>query len=919
MLKLYDLTIEYKHEPLGLDEVQPRFGWKLDSDRQNTLQTAYRLQLSCGGESVWDSGRVESAQSILIEYLGPNLTPRTEYDWTVTVWDNHGETAEGTSRFETGLLNGSAFEGKARWITHTLGKESPVSPVLYKDFTVSGQVAKARLYATALGMYEAEINGEPVDDTYFAPGWTNYRKRLQYQTCAVTLHSGKNRVALTLANGWYKGKLGFMPQPNHYGDTTAALAVLCITYADGHEEWIGTDESWFCTTGGIQSAEIYDGEAQDFTAQPAAPQHALPFDYGFDTIVGQENEPVRCLQKLPVVKEFTTPKGEKVYDFGQNLTGWVEVEIYGEPGQKLTLRHAESLDENGNFYTENLSWAKATDTYILSGGKQTLHPHFTWHGFRYICVEGLQYGQNVQFTACHLSTDLAQTGYFTCSDKRVNRLQQNIQWSQRDNFLDIPTDCPQRSERLGWTGDVTAFCPTAAFNENIMPFMTKWLRDLASELGPDVSMPQVVPNILGNQQDGAAFWGDVVTVLPWTLYRAYGDKRILQHSYDSMKHWVEFIESQCGENGLWQTGFQYGDWLGLDAEHTDMSDERKGATDDYFVANVCFAWSLQILADTAHVLNNTAEEHHWRQRREALVKAFRAEYVTPAGRLVSETQTALILALHFDMVPDEARPRLLAALEKNIGAHKTHLLTGFVGTPFACLTLSENGKHDLAGKLLLQEDNPGWLYEVKMGATTIWERWNSIRPDGSFNPANMNSLNHYAYGSIGSWLYTKLCGLEILEPGYKRFALRPQFIKGITHAGLEYESVYGKIAIAWQCEGGKITVNATIPANTTAELTLPEQTETLTLGSGSYHYEYATETNLVQDLYTMETTLHTILEHPVARAIFAQYAPEFLTNPMLEYVKNEPVTALLTYGDSIKPLFEQVLAAMNASEKENAQ
>ena len=916
MLKLYDLTIEYKHEPLGLDEVQPRFSWKLESDKQDTVQAAYRLALNCGGKTVWDSDRVESEQSILNEYLGPNLTPRTGYTWTVTVWGNHGETAEAASRFETGLLSGSAFEGKAQWITHTLDKTSPVSPVLYKDFVVTGTVKKARLYATALGMYEAQVNGEPVDDTYFHPGWTNYRKRLQYQTYAVTLHSGKNRVALTLANGWYKGKLGFMPTPNHYGDTTAALAALCITYADGREEWIGTDESWLCTTGAVQFSEIYDGETQDFTAAPAAPQSAKLFDYGFDTIIGQENEPVRCLQKLPAVKDFTTPKGEKVYDFDQNLTGWVEVEIYGEPGQKLTLRHAESLDENGNFYTENLSWAKATDTYILSGGKQILHPHFTWHGFRYLSVEGLQYGQNVQFTACHLSTDLQQTGHFTCSDARVNRLQQNIQWSQRDNFLDIPTDCPQRSERLGWTGDVTAFCPTAAFNENIMPFMTKWLRDLASELGPDVSMPQVVPNILGNQQDGTAFWGDVVTVLPWTLYRAYGDKRILQHSYDSMKHWVEFIESQCGENGLWQTGFQYGDWLGLDAESNGLSEERKGATDVYFAANICFAWSLQILADTAAVLHYTEDERRWRQRRAALVEAFRAEYVTPTGRLVSETQTALILALHFDMVPDEYRQRLLATLEKNIGAHKTHLLTGFIGTPFACLTLSENGKHDLAGKLLLQEDNPGWLYEVKMGATTIWERWNSIQPDGSFNHDNMNSLNHYAYGSIGNWLYTKLCGLESVEPGYKKFALHPQFINGIPHAELEYESVYGKIAIAWRCEDRKITVDVTVPANTTAALTLPESDETLTLGSGSYHYEYPTETDLMKDRYTMETPLHVIMEHPVARAIFAQYAPEFLENPMLEYVRDEPITALLAYGESMRPLFEQVLAAMNQVDKQ---
>ena len=319
--------------------------------------------------------------------------------------------------------------------------------------------------------------------------------------------------------------------------------------------------------------------------------------------------------------------------------------------------------------------------------------------------------------------------------------------------------------------------------------------------------------------------------------------------------------------------------------------------------------------EMADWLQYTEDARRWSRRREELVRAFRTEYVTPTGRLVSETQTALILALHFDMVPDEFRPRLLDALEKNIGAHKTHLLTGFIGTPFACLTLSENGRHDLAGRLLLQEDDPSWLYEVKMGATTIWERWNSIRPDGSFNPANMNSLNHYAYGSIGNWLYTKLCGLEILEPGYKKFALRPQLIKGITHAELTYESVYGKIAIAWQCEGGKITVDATVPANTTAELTLPEQTEMLTLGSGSYHYEYATKTSLEIARYTMETPLRVIMEHPVAQAIFRQYAPEFLSNPMLEYVKNEPVTALLAYGDSIKPLFEQVLAVMNQADK----
>lgn len=917
MLKLYDLTIEYKQHPLGLDEVQPRFSWKLQSDGQNVTQTARQITLQTGGHPVWDSGRLETEKSILTEYLGPTLLPRTTYRWTVTVWDNRGESASASADFETGLLQGSAFEGKAAWITHDLPAEETACPVYTKTFAVTAPVARARLYATALGMYEAELNGVPVSDTYFAPGWTNYHKRLQYQTYALEVREGENTLSITVGNGWYKGALGFTPVPDNYGDRTALLAAVCITYTDGREEWLGTGTDWQVCTGPIRASEIYNGEVQDFTRPPKAPHPAAAFDYGFDTLVGQENEPVRCLQRLAPVREFTTPAGEHVFDFGQNLTGWVETELNAVPGQTLILHHAESLDEKGNFYTGNLSFAKATDRWTLAGGHAVVRPHFTWHGFRYLWVEGLHKGQKANFTACHLSTDLPQTGSFHCSDKRVDRLQQNIQWSQRDNFLDIPTDCPQRSERLGWTGDVTAFCATAAFNENIMPFMTKWLRDLSSEQTPENGMPQVVPNILGSSQDGAAFWGDVATVLPWTLYRVYGDKRLLAAQYPSMVQWVQFIETRCGETGLWQKGFQYGDWLGLDTEQNGLADERKGATDDYFAANVCFAWSLQILADTARVLGKTEEERRWRLRREALVSAFQAEYVTPAGRLVSETQTALVLALHFHMVPEEHRERLVKMLVSNIETHKTHLTTGFIGTPFACLALTDCGCHDTAGKLLLQEDSPSWLYEVKMGATTIWERWNSILPDGSFHPANMNSLNHYAYGSIGNWLYTRLCGLEAVEPGYKVFAVKPQFIKGITWAELEYESVYGRICLAWRCENGKITVDLTVPANTTALLTLPEQAETQSLGSGSYHYEYDTHTRLEQDRYTMETPLHAVLEHPAARAVLAQYAPEMLNNPMLEYVINEPLSSLLAYSPDAKPLFEGVLAAMNAAEKEN--
>lgn len=914
MLKLYDLTIESMTEPLGIDEAQPRFGWKLESDHNDTLQTAYRLTVS-NGAVLWDSGRVESAQSIFVDYAGPALAPRTAYTWEVTVWDNHGETAAASAKFETGLLSGAAFDGEAMWITHPLPAEDPASPVFTKIFCVEREVRRARLYASALGLYEVELNGQKLGDTYFAPGWTNYHRRLQYQTYPVELTSGVNELRFTHGKGWYCGALGFNPTPNNYGDRTALLAMLCIDYADGGHEVIGTGETWQVSAGAIRFSEIYDGETQDWTAEERPLGMARRYDYGFDTLIAQENEPVRCLMRLDALKSFVTPRGELVYDFGQNLTGWVEVQISGHRGQKITLHHAESLDENGNFYTGNLSFAKATDSYVLHGERQTLRPHFTFHGFRYLWVEGLEEGQEAVFTACHLSTDLKQTGSFTCSHPLVNRLQQNIQWSQRDNYLDIPTDCPQRSERLGWTGDATAYSPTAAFNQNILPFMRKWLRDLKSEQTPEIGMPQVVPNIMDVGQSGAAYWGDVATVLPWTLYQAYGDKRVLSEQYESMKLWVDYITVQCGENGLWQTGFQYSDWLGLDAEMNALGDARKGATEDYFTANACYLWSLQILADAAALLGKSKEEASYRALREKVLAAFRAEYVTGTGRLVCETQTAMVLALHLGLTEEHHRARIASMLKNNIDAHKTHLVTGFIGTPYACHVLTDNGMHDLAGKLLLQEQNPGWLYEVKMGATTIWERWDSIQPDGSFNPANMNSLNHYAYGSIGSWLYTKLAGLDILEPGYKRFSITPRFVQGIEWVKLRYESVYGPIRVEWQCRNRTVRVEVEIPANTTACLTLPEKHETIDLGSGTYVYEYATETDLHLARYRMEMPLRVLMEHPVGKAMLAQYMPEMADNRMLEYVIDEPITALLSYAPQAQPLFEAIIAAMNAAEE----
>ena len=913
MLAIYDLTVEQKTAPIGLDEKHPAFSWKLKSDRNNVLQESYRLTVSDEKETVWDSGLVKSRQSSFVLYAGPALKARTGYVWTVEVSDGT-ETARAESCFETGLLDGHIFEGHAEWITHPLPAEEATSPIFTRIFCVDKPVKRARLYATALGLYEAELNGKKLGDDFFAPGWTNYHKRLQYQTYPAELAFGVNELKVILGKGWYCGPLGFDPQPNNYGDRTALLAQLVIDYADGSCEVIGTNETWQVSTGTIRSSELYNGEVQDTTAGEQLLGMAGRYEHGYDMLTGQENEPVRCLMKLSAEKSFVTPRGELVYDFGQNLTGWTEVQIRGNAGQTLILHHAESLDENGNFYTGNLSFAQATDTFILNGEAQTLRPHFTFHGFRYLWVEGLLEGQEAVFTACHLSTDLRQTGTFTCSNELVNRLQQNIQWSQRDNYLDVPTDCPQRSERLGWTGDATAYSPTAAFNENILPFMKKWLRDLYSEQNPEIGMPQVVPNIMGVGQSGAAFWGDVATVLPWTLYQAYGDVRVLAEQFDSMKIWVDFITGQCGENGLWQTGFQYGDWLGLDAEVNGLNEPRKGATEDYFAANACYLWSLQIVADTAALLGKKEEEEKYRTLREQVLAAFRAEYVTASGRLVCETQTAMVLALHLGLVEEKHRERIASMLRTNIDAHKTHLVTGFIGTPYACLVLSENGMHELAGKLLLQEQNPSWLYEVKMGATTIWERWDSILPDGSFNPANMNSLNHYAYGSIGNWLYTKLAGLEILEPGYRKFSIRPQFIRGIEWVKLAYDSIYGPIRVEWSCQNKTIRVEVEVPANTTAMLTLPEKEETIELGSGVYHYEYATETDLHLARYSMEMPLRVLMEHPLGKSMLAQYAPEMAENRMLEYVIDQSITALLAYAPQIQPLFEGIIGAMNAAE-----
>lgn len=909
-MELKDFRIEYMQNPIGLDTINPRFSWKLGSIEQDVMQSAYRIIVTQDLQNIWDSGKKDEDVSVLVEYAGPRLQATTLYQVQVEVWDNQGNHAVIKGHFETGLLKGSNFQ--ADWITHPFPSEESAPPVFYKEFSVEKKIQQARIYTTSLGVYEIAINGTRVGENYFAPGWTNYNERLQYQTYRLDgMLESQNKIEITVGNGWYKGIFGFTCTPNHYGDRVVALAEIHIVYTDGTKEIIATDKTWQVTTGPIRSSEIYMGETYDSCFHESQSFDVGTASFDKNRLVAQESEPVKITKRLPALQLITTPKGERVIDFGQILTGFVELRTKGQKGQMITIRHAEVLDKEGNFYPDTLRQAVSIDRLICNGKDQIFRPHFTFHGFRYIAIEGMDEIQLDQFTACVLHSSLEETGRFVTSNAMVNQLQSNIQWSQRGNFLDIPTDCPQRDERLGWTGDAQVFAGTAAFNMNVASFFKKWLRDLASEQTEEYGVPHVIPNILGNQE-GAAAWSDAAVIVPWVMYQTYGDLRLLREQYDSMKGWIDYITARCGANGLWQTGYQYGDWLGLDKE--EISNERTGATDVYLVANAYYAYSTELVAKTAKLLDKTEDAVRYEKLYSQIKQAFNAEYISSTGRLVSETQTACVLALHFNLAEERYKDRIRKTLENNIAKHKNHLTTGFVGTPYLCHALSDNNLHDLAGTLFLKEDFPSWLYAVKKGATTIWERWNSILPNGDFDTSGMNSLNHYAYGSIGEWMYRKLAGINPIEAGYKKILIKPQFIRGISSVDAAFDSVYGEIKSSWSCRAGKIIINVTIPANTTAIIVLPENPMPVEVGSGSYSYEYATQTSLERERFTMDSTIKEIVEEPTAVRMLNEHAPGMLDHPMIQYAYDLSVSQLLANTpEETEQLFRRVIHMLNAS------
>lgn len=837
-LKVYDLTVEHKTNPLGLHDRHPRLSWKLQSEGKDIMQTAYMIRVATSSDFsrskiLWESGRVDSDSSVLISYKGPELKSGKRYYWQVKVADNRKNESpwSETAFWEMGLINDTDWKG--RWIEPVQDTVLNIPAMtLRRKFPIEKKVVRARAYVTAHGLYEFYVNGQRVGDQLLTPGWTAYDERLQYQVYDVTnlVRQGDNVVGAILGDGWYRGRLGWETNWGVWGKRIGLFCQVNFEYADGTSSSMTTDDAWKSTADGpIVMNSIYDGETYDarkelkgwctpdYNDSSWTPVNLVPT--GHEKLVATETVPVKRIQELQPKKIFRTPNGTLVADFGQNMVGWVRLKVSGPAGTKVIVRHAEVLDKEGEFYTLNLRTAKATMTYILKGeGEEVYEPRFTFFGFRYIAVEGFPGELRPEnLTGIVIHSDMKPTGKFECSDPLLNQLQHNIVWGQKGNFVDVPTDCPQRDERLGWTGDAQAFSRTAAFNMNVAAFFTKWSKDLAADQYPNGMVPFVVPDAIGNAA-GSTGWADAATIIPWDMYQVYGDRRILEVQYPSMKKWVDFMKSQSRDN-LWNSGFHFGDWLFYRPD--DDNSGRAAVTDTYLIAQCFFAHSTQLLIKTAEVLGKTEDVATYSDLLKNVKDAFMREYVTPSGRLVSGTQTAYVLALEFDMLPEELRKQAAQRLVENIKSYDNHLTTGFLGTPYLCHALTKWGYNDVAYTLLFQKSYPSWLYPVTQGATTIWERWDGQKPDGSFQTIGMNSFNHYAYGAIGDWMYRIVGGIEIGAPGYRKVIIQPQPHDNLTYATASLESAYGLIESRWRREGTQITVAVTIPPNTTAEVWLP--------------------------------------------------------------------------------------------------
>jgi alpha-L-rhamnosidase len=884
-VKIAHLKTNHVVNPLGFAIEKPVLSWIVE-DTADTQQTAAQVLISYDDafdQVIFDSGKVEGSGIDSLAYRLPiTLKPRTRCFWKVRVWGETESAESETAWFETGKMT----EGwQAAWITPDFA-DNRVHPTLFKAFDLPSAPAAARVYICGLGLYHLEVNNEKVGNEYFTPYCNAYDQWLQYQTFDITGHltAGTNRVSVMLGNGWYKGRYGAdRGRTAFYGDRFALICELHITLEDGRELLIPTDTSWEAQPSPVIESDIFDGEIYDARIKKTVPSaaHAVgvrAIDLDKSRLEPRRSLPVCINEEIKPVAVLHTPAGETVLDMGQNMTGWLRFKTRAPEGTRLYFQFGELLHE-GNFFRENLRTAKAEYTYIADGSEAVVEPYFTFYGFRYVKVTGWVGDFNPEdFTGCVVYSRMDIIGEIETSNAKVNRLIQNAMWSQKGNFLDIPTDCPQRDERLGWTGDIQVFAGTACFNMDSAAFLAKFAYDLGLEQAKMGGMvPHIVP-MVNLKKGGAAAWADVATILPWNLFEFYGDAAILEQQFESMRAWVDYvkrIDDASGGRRLWTEGEHFGDWLALDAPDPAS---RKGGTSHDFIASSFYCYSARLVARAAEVLGKADQAAAYQTLSTDIKAAIQAEFFTPTGRLAVPTQTGYLLALFMDLVPTQHRERVQRDFIDRIKQDNTHLRTGFVGTPYLCRVLSNIGANDLAYALLLNEDSPSWLYAVNLGATTIWERWNALNPDGSIRSpkisghdpdgaarsAKMNSLNHYAYGSIVEWMYRDMCGLnpasgEDAAMGFRKALIAPKPHASLRWAKARYRSAAGWYESGWRFdETGQIVFEITIPFNASATVMLPDaqlgeismndrplysgeqigQRVALTLGAGTYKIAY---------------------------------------------------------------------------------
>lgn len=871
------VTIEHHRETLGIGDTTPRISWRFAGSAENWTQNAYELEITRPDADPKIFNIIQKSEdSVLVPWPSAPLKSRERASVRVRAFG--GEKSQATEwsspvELETGLLEKKDWSASVVAAERTISTHGSLRPALFrKNFEVGKKVKSARLYITSYGIYEAFINGKRVGDHVLAPGWTSYRHRLYYQTFDIMdlLEEGSNAIGVEVAEGWYAGRIGFNGgKRNIYGDKLGVLAQLELAFEDGKNSAVGSDETWKTSVGPLIASEFYDGEIYDvneeikgwstksFTDEKW--NDVLKLDFPSANLLSPEGPPIRKIETLKPKKIWKSPSDKTIVDFGQNSVGGVRFRVSGPKGHRIILTHTEVL-ENDEVATRPLRDCKATDTIILSGDLIEWEPKFTFHGYRYVQIEnwpskdGLPEASDLEAVVIH--TDLEETGHFKCSEPMVNQLHSNICWGMKGNFVGIPTDCPQRDERLGWTGDIQVFTPTANFLYETSGMLSGWLKDVAVEQSDHEGVvPVVIPNVLDSGSNEAqAVWGDVSIITPLSMYNSFGDRNFLINQFASMQSWIHAIPR--GSNMLWDPAHaQLGDWLDPDAPPEDPSN---GKTDPHFVANAYLVHitevslpksnipyfhstiltTPQLLAEISNLLNKPAESRHWAQQATQVKREFQSHYITPTGRLAPDTQTSVSLALSFSLFSTPSH--ILSAgtrLAHLARSNRFRIATGFAGTPLVLPSLTAAGHSQVAYRMLLEKKCPSWLYTVSMGGTTMWERWDSMLPDGKINPGSMTSFNHYALGSVGAWLHGTVGGISALTPGWKEVLIAPVPGGAVTSAVVGFLSPYGQVGCEWKVDGGMLRVKVEVPPNARGVLKLPGWKEERKVGSGTWEFE----------------------------------------------------------------------------------